>query len=79
MKMPLTSAEIQQMQGMPVWCEELSAYGIIVIDQIGPWANKPFLLGWWLQYQDSECGVKFEYDIEERGLTLYRQKPEEGT
>ena len=70
--MPLTPAEIQQMRGMPVWCEELSAYGIIVIDKIGPWANKPFLLGWKLQYEDSECGVQFEYDIEGRGLTLYR-------
>lgn len=74
--MPLTSAEIQQMRGMLVWCEELSAYGIIVIDRIGPHANKPFLLGWWLQYEDSDCGVKFEYNIEEHGFTLYRQKPE---
>ena len=74
---PLTPAEIQQMRGRPVWCPEIEAYGIISIDRIGHWKDKPFLAGVWYQDKEATCGVNFNYDVEERGLTLYPYKPQE--
>lgn len=72
----LTLDELREMDGEPVWCDELECYGIIKVDTIGRWANVPFLIGMW---RSSNCGssVNFEYDIESRELTLYRHKPEE--
>lgn len=72
----LTLDELREMDGEPVWCDELKCYGIIKVDTIGRWANVPFLIGMW---RSSNCGssVNFEYDIESRELTLYRHKPEE--
>lgn len=74
---PLTPAEIQQMRGRPVWCPEIEAYGIISIDRIGNWKDKPFLVGVWYQDKGATCGVNFNYDVEEQGLTLYPYKPPE--
>lgn len=74
---PLTPAEIQQMRGEPAWCQEAKAWGIIKIDRIGQWADKPFLQLFWLQDEDAPCGVDCEWDIQKRGLTLYRNKPPE--
>lgn len=76
---PLTPEQIRQMRGKPVWCPEVNSYGIITMDKIGAFANKPFLQFFWLQDEDANCGVDCEYDIEERDLTLYPYKPlEEG-
>lgn len=74
---PLTLDELREMNGEPVYCAELQCYGIIKVETIGIWANIPFLIGTWCV---PNCGsaVNFEYDIESRGLTLYRHKPEEG-
>ena len=66
---PLTMEELRGMSGEPVWCEEYECWGIVKCDTVGVWANKPFLVGVW------ETRVNFEYDIEARGLTLYRRKP----
>jgi len=74
---PLTPAEIREMRGQPVWCPEVESYGIITMDKIGAFANKPFLQFFWLENEDANCGVDCEYNIEERGLTLYRYKPPE--
>lgn len=74
---PLTPAEIQQMRGRPVWCPEIEAYGIISIDRIGAWKDKPFLNGVWYQDKEETCGVDFSYNIEERELTIYPYKPPE--
>lgn len=74
---PLTLAEVRQMRGMPVWCPEAKSYGIITMDKVGQWANKPFLQFFWLRDKDDPCGVDCEWNIEERGLTLYRYKPPE--
>jgi len=74
---PLTPEQIRQMRGQPVWCQEEKSYGIIKMDKIGPWADKPFLKFFWLESEDAPCGVDCEYDIEERGLTLYPYKPPE--
>ena len=75
---PLTLDEIRNMVGEPVWCKELECYGIIKIETIGRFANTPFLIG---VYHDFDLGtaVNFEYDIKRRHFSLYRQKPEEWT
>ncbi len=72
---PLTLEQIRKMRGQPVWCPEVESYGIITMDKIGAFANKPFLSFFWLENEDAPCGVDCEYDIEKRGLTLYPYKP----
>lgn len=74
---PLTLEQIRQMRGKPVYCPEAESYGIITMDKIGAWADKPFLKFFWLQHEDSPCGVDCEWNIEERGLTIYPYKPKE--
>lgn len=74
---PLTPEQILQMRGKPVWCPEVNSWGIITFDKIGYWANRPFLRFFWLANEGDDCGVDCEYNIEERGLTLYRYKPPE--
>lgn len=64
---PIAFDELKKMDGLPVWCEELACWGIVLVDEVGRYAGNPFLLG--------RCdGVRFEYDIERRGLTLYLEK-----
>ena len=75
---PLTLDELRQMVGEPVWCKELECYGIIKIETIGRFANSPFLIGVYHNF-DLGAAVNFEYDIKRRHFSLYRQKPEEGT
>lgn len=72
---PLTLEELREMDGEPVWCEDYQLLGIVEIESKGQWANHPFLCG---AYHIDGIAVNFEYDIEKRGLTLYRRKPEEG-
>lgn len=74
---PLTPEQVKQMRGQPVWCPEAEAYGIITMDKIGAWADKPFLKFFWLQHEDDPCGVSCEWNIEDRGLTIYPYKPKE--
>lgn len=62
------------MAGEPVWCAEYQCYGIVKVERIGGWANKPFLVGTWHSHEHGTA-VDFEYDIEKRNLTLYRTKP----
>ena len=71
---PLTLNELREMVGEPVWCKELECYGIIKIETIGRFANTPFLIG---VYHDFDLGtaVNFECDIKRRHFSLYRQKP----
>lgn len=72
---PLTIEELRQMNGQPVWCEEINEWGIVKIETIGRWANKIFLIG---HYGNEQVRTNFEYDVEMRGLELYRHKPTEG-
>lgn len=71
---PLTLDELWEMAGEPVWCSEYQCYGIIKVETIGSWSNTPFLVGVW---HDRGVAGNFEYDIEKRGLTIYRSKPKE--
>ena len=69
---PLTLEELQKMDGQAVWCEDEHCAGIISVDIGGKWAGVPFLI---FRVQ----GVNCTYNIKERGLSIYRRKPEEGT
>lgn len=74
--MPLTLDELRKMGGEPVWCSNYQCYGIVKVETCGSWANKPYLVG--SRHGDFYgTAVNFEYDIESRGLTLYRSKPKE--
>lgn len=73
---PLTSAELREMAGKPAWCPECDAWGIVKYETVGRFANVPFLVGAW--HDEFGGAVNFTYNIEARGLTLYRHKPKEG-
>ena len=68
---PLTLAELREMDGEPVWWDDGAGgcWGIISVDTNGRWAGIPFFRGRWKQ-------ANFEYDIESRGMVLYRRPPE---
>ena len=34
---PLTIEELKTMAGLPVWCPDEEAYGIVICDSIGQW------------------------------------------
>lgn len=67
---PLPLEELRGMDGQAVWCEDEHCAGIISVDIGGKWAGVPFLI---FRAQ----GVNCTYNIEERGLSIYRRKPEE--
>lgn len=71
---PLTLEELRELEGEPVWCEDYKLWGIVKVESKGPWANMPFLCG---VYHSYGVATNFEYDIEKRGLTLYRRRAEQ--
>lgn len=71
---PLTLGELWKMAGEPAWCAEFECWGIVSVESEGRWADKPFLVG---VKHIRGVALQFEYDIENRGLTLYRHKPKE--
>lgn len=71
---PLTLEELRELEGEPVWCEDYKLWGIVKVESKGPWANRPFLCG---VYHSYSVATNFEYDIEKRGLTLYRRRAEQ--
>lgn len=68
---PLTLEELREMGGEPVWCKDCSRYGTISVDTKGVWEGIPFFS---FRYED----VNFCWNVDDRNLTLYRRKPEEG-
>lgn len=68
---PLTTEELRQMAGQPVWCPDEEAYGIVMCDKIGQWAGIPFLHGVWYSSDDG-VGVEFSHNIIGRKLKCYR-------
>lgn len=66
---PLTIEELKTMAGLPVWCPDEEAYGIVVCDSKGRYAGVPFLHGVW--YFDG-IGTEFEHNIIERKLKCFR-------
>lgn len=66
---PLTVEELREMDGEPVWVEEVEHWALIDIEKSGQWAGIPFAI--W-----AENGTKFTYNVESRGLHCYRHLPE---
>ena len=66
---PLTLDELREMDGEPVWVEEVGHWALIDIEKSGQWAGIPFAV--W-----AENGANFTYNIEDRELHCFRRPPE---
>ena len=66
---PLTLDELREMNGEPVWVEEVEHWALIDIEKGGQWDGAPFAV--W-----AENGAKFTYNIMNRNLHCYRRPPE---
>ena len=66
---PLTLEELREMDGQPVWVEDVKHWALIDIEKGGQWDGVPFAV--W-----AENGVKFTYNVESRDLHCYRRPPE---
>ena len=65
----LTLEQLREMDGEPVWIEDVKHWALIDIEKGGQWDGVPFAI--W-----AENGVKFTYNIKNRGLHCYRRPPE---
>lgn len=66
---PLTLKQLREMDGEPVWVEEVEHWALIDIEKSGQWAGIPFAV--W-----AENGANFIYNIEGRELHCFRRPPE---
>ena len=66
---PLTLEQLREMDGEPVWVEEVEHWALIDIEKGGQWDGAPFAV--W-----AENGAKFTYNIEGRKLHCFRRPPE---
>ena len=66
---PLTLEELRQMDGQPVWVEDVKHWALIDIEKGGQWDGMPFAT--W-----NENGVRFCYNVINRNLLCYRLPPE---
>ena len=66
---PLTLEQLREMDGEPVWVEDVKHWALIDIEKGGQWHGVPFAV--W-----AENGVKFTYNVENRDLHCYRRPPE---
>ena len=66
---PLTLEQLREMDGEPVWVEEVKHWALIDIEKGGQWDGIPFAV--W-----AENGTKFTYNVESRDLHCYRRPPE---
>ena len=66
---PLTLEQLREMDGEPVWVEDVKHWALIDIEKGGRWDGVPFAV--W-----AENGVKFTYNVESRDLHCYRRLPE---
>lgn len=65
----LTLDQLREMDGEPVWVEDVKHWALIDIEKGGQWDGVPFAI--W-----AENGTKFTYNVESRGLHCYRRPPE---
>ena len=66
---PMTIEQLREMDGEPVWVEDVKHWALIDIEKGGQWDGVPFAI--W-----AENGMKFTYNIKNRGLHCYRRPPE---
>lgn len=69
---PLTIEQLMEMDGLPVWVEDVKHWALIDIEKGGQWAGILFAV--W-----AENGADFTYNIESRNLHCYRRPPEPPT
>ena len=67
---PLTLEELRQMDGQPVWVEDVEHWALIDIEKGGQWDGMPFAI--W-----NENGVRFCYNVINRKLLCYHRPPKE--
>lgn len=65
---PLTLEQLREMNGQPVWVEEINHWALIDIETGGRWSGIPFVVG-------AENGANFCYNIKARNLQCYRCMP----
>lgn len=65
---PLTPEQLREMNGQPVWVEEINHWALIDIETGGRWSGIPFVVG-------AENGVSFCYNIKARNLHCYHWMP----
>ena len=66
---PLTLEQLREMDGEPVWVEDVKHWALIDIEKGGQWDGVPFAI--W-----AENGTKFTYNVESRDLHCCRRQPE---
>lgn len=66
---PLTLKQLREMDGEPVWVEDVKHWALIDIEKGGQWDGVPFAV--W-----AENGANFTYNIEDRELHCFRRPPE---
>ena len=66
---PLTPEQLREMDGEPVWVEDVKHWALIDIEKGGQWDGVPFAI--W-----AENGVRFCYNVLDRNLICYRRPPE---
>lgn len=65
---PLTLEQLREMDGQPVWCEDVERWAIVSVSDAGKWKGIPFALF-------EENGARFEWNIEGRELSLSPYPP----
>ena len=65
---PLTLEQLREMDGQPVWSEDVERWALVSVDNVGGWKGVPFVLF-------MENGAKFNWNVEIRKLTLYSYPP----
>ena len=65
---PLTLNQLRKMDGQPVWCEDVERWALVSVSDAGKWKGVPFALF-------EKNGVRFEWNIEGRELSLYSYPP----
>lgn len=65
---PLSLEQFKQMDGKPVWCEDVERWAIVSVSDAGKWKDVPFVLF-------EKNGGRFEWNVEDRELSLYSYPP----
>ena len=65
---PLTVERLREMDGKPVWIEDVNRWRFVSIPEAGQFKNTPFVL---FRKED----VQFEWQIEDSELTVYSYPP----
>lgn len=66
---PLTLDDLREMDGRPVWVEDVNHWALVEVEKDSRWKGIPFAV--W-----PENGLRFTYNIEDRELHCYRHPPE---